>query len=274
MSEQKPIGQGAEMPATPPRRLYPLANDAEGNPIRMPREAVAWRVKQLARRAGRPKLIFDHDTGRALEVALTATSQDLADQVGVSGRYRLEAIDTHGSVIPGCVAITELWFEDQEDEEQPAAPAVAAPPVVNSEAMAQLLSLIGTLVQTNSEVMQTMASAFQKIDPNTPPPEQPQAAAAAGLPPQLAQLAAMGGPMGMLDMFFNHIKPPGAPGTGGAPSPIPGMPFAAGVPSPVPGGVPFAGAPFVMPGVVVQPQQTPIGPVGPLVPIGPQGQKG
>lgn len=269
MSEQKPNGPGVEAPATPPRRMYPLANDVEGNPIRMPREAVAWRVKQLARRAGRPKLIFDQDTGRALELPLTVTHQDLAEHVGVSGRYRLEAIDMHGSVIPGCVAITEIWFEDQEDEAQPAA---AAAPVVSNDAIAQLMALVGKLVETNSEVMQTMVSAFGKIDPNAGPPEQPQAAAAAaaaaagGLPPNLAALGALGPAAaipGVIEMFFNHVKP-GAPGAAGAAAPMPGVPFAA---------APFM-MPGVVPGVVAQPQATiPLVPVGPLMPIGQQGQK-
>ncbi|MGZ7079011.1 MAG: hypothetical protein ACXVJT_06320, partial [Thermoanaerobaculia bacterium] len=94
---------------------YPLANDANGNPLDVPAEAVGWRVRKLARRAGRPKVLFDAETGRPLELPLTVTYDDFVEQVNEPGRFRLEAVDGSGRVIPGCVAVTEVVLDDDDD---------------------------------------------------------------------------------------------------------------------------------------------------------------
>jgi hypothetical protein len=52
-------------------RRYPLANDANGDPLELREDPVAWRVKETPEKAGRPRSIFDPDTG--LENPLTST---------------------------------------------------------------------------------------------------------------------------------------------------------------------------------------------------------
>jgi hypothetical protein len=136
---------------------YPLANDANGEPLVIPPEAVAWRIRKLSRKAGRPRVIFDAETGRPLELPLAVTIDDLADQVGESGRYRLEAIDAEGRSIPGCVAVTELWMED-EPQQVPAA-----------NPQADLRDLVAQLVESNALVMKAMASAFGQVHPAAVP---------------------------------------------------------------------------------------------------------
>lgn len=96
----------------------PLAFDSDGDPLDVPPDAVAWRVRKMAARAGRPKTIYDPETGRQLEIPLTATVNDLADAVADSGRYRLEAVDREGRHLRGCVAVTEVVFDD-DDERAP-----------------------------------------------------------------------------------------------------------------------------------------------------------
>lgn len=136
---------------------YPLANDVDGNPLNVPPEAVAWRIRKLALKAGRPKLLFDAETGRPLELPIAASFSDFTESVTQSGRYRLEAIDAHGRLIPGCVAVTELVIGDEEPTPTPQAD------------MPQLIQLVAQLVETNSRVMQAMASAFGQVHPAPPP---------------------------------------------------------------------------------------------------------
>lgn len=137
---------------------HPMANDANGNPLHLPENAAGWRVRKLARKAGRPKVIFDSETGRPLELPLTVTYDDFAETVGEVGRYRLEAFDGNGQNIPGCVAITEVSFDDDEEAN--------APPQTNpTEALPHLIQLVGKLVETNARVMEAMASAFGQVRP-------------------------------------------------------------------------------------------------------------
>jgi hypothetical protein len=152
---------------------YPLANDANGNPLGVPPEAVAWRVRKLARRAGRPKVIFDAETGRPLELPITVTYDDFVEQVNESGRYRLEAVDGQGRIIPGCVAVTEVVLD--EDDDFPSLPRNA------SEETAHLHQLVAHLVDANTQVMKAMASAFGSVQPqlirNAAEPGDPEARA-------------------------------------------------------------------------------------------------
>src|SRR4051812_7618563 len=104
---------------------YPLANDVHGNPIELPPEAAAWRVRAGGGRKGRPRMVFDGDTGKQLEVPLGATLDDLEAMGCGPDRYRLEAIDGNGRLLPGVVAFTELGGEE--------APA-PAPPAEDSSA--------------------------------------------------------------------------------------------------------------------------------------------
>ena len=140
-------------------KQYPLANDVNGNPLQVPESAAGWRVRKLARKAGRPKVIFDAESGRPLELPLTISYEDFAEAVGEAGRYRLEAFDASGQNIPGCVAVTELTFDDEE----PAAPTTSA------DALPHLIQLVGKLVETNARVMEAMASAFGQVKPASAP---------------------------------------------------------------------------------------------------------
>lgn len=139
---------------------YPLANDADGNPLHVPENAAGWRVRKLARKAGRPKVIFDTENGRPLELSLTVSGEQFAEAVGEAGRYRLEAFDANGQNIPGCVAVTEVAFDEDE-------PAVT--PTASADAVPHLIQLVGKLVETNARVMEAMASAFGQVKPASTP---------------------------------------------------------------------------------------------------------
>ena len=52
---------------------YSLARDADGNPLEVPAGAKAWRVRRGGGRRGRPRSVFDNETGRQLEIPLDAT---------------------------------------------------------------------------------------------------------------------------------------------------------------------------------------------------------
>jgi hypothetical protein len=137
------------------RRKVPLANDVNGDPIYLPPEAVAWRVRKMAARAGRPKAIFDPETGRQLEIRIEATIGELAEAVSESGRYRLEALDADGHHIPGYVAFTEV-VSDGDEQPQAASP---------NGSFSEMVALVKQLVDTNSRVMEAMASAFGQVRP-------------------------------------------------------------------------------------------------------------
>lgn len=131
---------------------YPLARDIDGNPIQVPPNASAWRVRKLAAKAGRPKLIYDNETGLPLELALTASIQQLAEAVSEDGRFRLEAIDQQGCAIPNCVAVTAFEFPEE-------APAPIAP----SNMMEQLMC---RLIESNTRVTEALASRFAMVPPH------------------------------------------------------------------------------------------------------------
>ncbi len=146
-------------------RTYPLAFDANGEPLDVPSHAVAWRVRKLAKKAGRPKVIFDAETGRPMELPLAASFDDFAAHVDEQGRYRIEAVDAQGRFIPGCVAVTELAFGEKDDDE-----------VETNQKPAdtqQLMQLVAELVKTNARVMEAMASAFGQVRPTEHQQPQP-----------------------------------------------------------------------------------------------------
>ena len=70
-----------------------LAIDADGQPIDIPPEVVAWRVRRV-KGPGRPGLAHDL-MGRPITLPITATFQDLYDAVG-SGKYIVDPIDELG----------------------------------------------------------------------------------------------------------------------------------------------------------------------------------
>jgi len=141
----------------------PLAYDADGEPLHVPPHAVGWRVRKLARAAGRPKLIFDAETGRPLELELMVSLDDLADNVDESGRYRLEAIDANGRIIPRCVAVVHV----QKDEE--AAPFAAKLATDPAQVLPLMFQLLERVVNANATTMQAMASAFGHVERQSEP---------------------------------------------------------------------------------------------------------
>lgn len=107
--------------ATAPRSetRYPLAFDANGNPLQVPPQAVAWRVRRGGGKRGRPRNVFDASTGRQLEIALGASIEDLAETNVPADRYLLYPIDAQGAIIAGVVAVTEVTEgDDDEDEDE------------------------------------------------------------------------------------------------------------------------------------------------------------
>lgn len=139
---------------------YPLARDTDGNPIDVPANATAWRVRKLAAKAGRPKLIYDNETGLPLELPLTASILELAEAVSEDGRFRLEAVDQQGRAIPNCVAVTAFEFPEED-----AAPAPVAP----SNMMEQLMC---RLIDSNTRVTEALASRFAMVPPAVLPAPQ------------------------------------------------------------------------------------------------------
>src|SRR4051794_10951160 len=98
---------------------YPLAYDANGNPIAVPADAVGWRVRRGGGRRGRPRNVFDAETGRQLEIPLGATLQDLIETNVPPDRYLLYPVDAQGLVMPGVVAVTEVPAGDDDAAEAP-----------------------------------------------------------------------------------------------------------------------------------------------------------
>ena len=96
---------------------YPLAFDGDGNPIMVPEEARSWRVRRGGGRRGRPRHVFDPETGRQLEIPITATFDDLIDLDFEADRYRLEAVDEAGHILPDVpAAVVEIRETVEESE--------------------------------------------------------------------------------------------------------------------------------------------------------------
>ena len=179
------------------KQQYPMAFDVDGNPITLPPEAVAWRVRRGGGRRGRPRSVFDQETGLQLDVPLTASIEDLADRGCKPDRYRLEAVDGDGRVIAGIVAIVELPADEDDDDGAPAAPEPPDP-------LGKAFALIEKVVSANSQTMQAMASAFGTVRPSHDAPtpiivEQPATAATPeqqGMKPE--QLVQMIGGIGQM----------------------------------------------------------------------------
>jgi hypothetical protein len=87
---------------------YPLANDAEGNPIDVPPTVTSWRVRRQPSRQGRPKAI-QNGNGDPLTVPLDATFEDLRALGCEPDRYRFDGLDAKGAIVdPPVVAFAEI----------------------------------------------------------------------------------------------------------------------------------------------------------------------
>lgn len=145
----------------------PLARDENGDPISVPPEAVAWRVRRLTGRRGRPSAIYLD--GRPLELPLDADVEDLEEAGCHAGRYRLEAIDQTGRVIPGVVALTVLQEDDfrRDSDDEPKirvrdAWSVISEILVSNRELA--LANVG-MMEKHSTAVQAMATAFGHVEP-------------------------------------------------------------------------------------------------------------
>ncbi|MCU1281638.1 MAG: hypothetical protein JWM53_5184 [bacterium] len=132
----------------------PLANDIDGNPIDVPENAVAWRVRRRLGR-GRPQSVFDPATGAQLEILLEATVDDLRP-FGPGG-YRLDAIDDDGNVIEGVVAYTEVHDIGEVRRRN----AAAAP----DDHFGRLIAALEHMADTNCRALEALANAFGPVSP-------------------------------------------------------------------------------------------------------------
>jgi hypothetical protein len=94
---------------------HPLAFDVDRNPIAVPRQAVAWRVRlvlngMLQTKRGGPAEPVNGPNGSPLYLEITASHSDLAKEVPMGGLYRLDAVDASLSVLtdvrPAYVEVT------------------------------------------------------------------------------------------------------------------------------------------------------------------------
>jgi hypothetical protein len=104
-------------------------------------------------------MVIDAETGRPLEIDLDTSYEDFCDLIGQSGRFRLEAIDANGHPVPRCIAIVEVHLDDEQ-------PVSSALPQNAADALPAALQLIGQLVQSNTRVMEALASAFGQVQPS------------------------------------------------------------------------------------------------------------
>jgi hypothetical protein len=193
---------------------YPLAFDSNGNPVKVPENAVAWRVRRGGGRRGRPRNVFDAETGRQLEIPLGASIDDLIDAGCPVDRYLLYPIDAEAKVIPGIIAVTEITEGVTDDEG--AGPTVSqADPLVR-----ELLASLKAANDSLCRALEATASGYGPVRPQPMPQqvyvEQPTPPKEEGgfKPEQMAQVA------GIAKMVFDTIKGMGvgaAPPMGAAP---------------------------------------------------------
>ncbi|HEY2746787.1 MAG TPA: hypothetical protein VGL86_19295 [Polyangia bacterium] len=150
-------------PAPKSASRYPLAYDSNGNPIEIPDEAVAWRVRRGGGRRGRPRNVFDGETGRQLEIPLGSTLDDLISTGCPPDRYLLYPIDTEGRIIAGLVAVTEVPESDDEDDDG------SSPVDEKSSLLALLVRQQATIERQNEQLARALESTVSGYGPVRPP---------------------------------------------------------------------------------------------------------
>jgi hypothetical protein len=175
---------------------FPLAYDANGNPLDVPEQAVAWRVRRGGGRRGRPRHVFDAETGRQLEIPLGASLDELIDAGCSADRYLLYPVDAEGRVIPGVVAVTEVPEGASDD-----ADATRAGNATTGElsAIVSLIQQQHATIRHQSEMLaralEATTSGYGRVRPVEPPPVviEPPAAPPDGAgsfkPEQIAEIA-------------------------------------------------------------------------------------
>ena len=135
---------------------HPLAKDINGDPVEVPDDAVAWRVRRRSGKQGRPQSVFDPETGTPLEIELDSGIDELRPYG--SGGYRLDAIDGSGKLIAGVTAYVEVPAEEVAVVE-PQAPSETV------VALRELTQLLRESMTANSRALEAMASAFGPVRP-------------------------------------------------------------------------------------------------------------
>jgi hypothetical protein len=194
---------------------YPLAFDGNGNPIDIPATAVAWRVRRGGGRRGRPRNVFDAETGRQLEVPLGSTLNELIEAGCPADRYLLYPVDAEGRIIPGIVAITEILDGATETEEPDAATAAADKQSMQALLYEQMRT-IAKQSETMCRALEATTSGYGQVRPIIPQPTPviveapapPEESSSGFKPEQIAEF------MGMAKMFFDALKGGGAPAGG------------------------------------------------------------
>ena len=183
---EEPVAEATTDAAMPRSEVrYPLAFDANGNPVRLPPEAVAWRVRRGGGKRGRPRNVFDAGTGRQLEIALGASIEDLAETNVPADRYLLYPVDAQGNIIPGLVAVTEVT-DDEDDRDDDVAKESAAVSVSTKDPTQLLAASQQETIRGQQEVIRLQSeqlaralgsavSGYAPVRPYAPPaPPPPQ----------------------------------------------------------------------------------------------------
>lgn len=147
---------------------YPLAFDSNGNPLKLPDEARAWRVRRGGGRRGRPRNVFDPETGRQLEIPLGAGLAELIDADCPPDRYLLYPIDSEGRIISGIVAVTEIADGALDDDDDQGPTVSQADPLVR-----ELLSALKTSNETLCRALEATTSGYGPVRPTQPQPPPP-----------------------------------------------------------------------------------------------------
>jgi hypothetical protein len=224
--EDNPAAEAASAPAAPPPRSetrFPLAYDASGNPLTVPSSAVFWRVRRGGGRRGRPRNVFDAETGRQLEIPLGATLQDLIDTNVPADRYLLYPVDAHGIILPGVVAVTEVPHDAGDEDDTPDRPVGLSDDSANPHValLARQQQTIQAMAAELSKSLAAAVSGYAPVRPQAPvapapivmdqyaPPLPQNTGVLDSLmnmkPEQMMQLA------GFAKMMFDMIKGGGAP---------------------------------------------------------------
>src|SRR5262249_30306684 len=161
---------------------FPLAYDLNGNPLELPPGAVAWRVRRGGGRKGRPRNVFDAETGRQLEVPLGATLEDLIQAGCPADRYLLYPVDAEGRIISGVVAVTEVAEGLGEEDGGMPGPA--------GDLVGQLLQTVRAQSDTLCRALEAATSGYGPLRPVAPAPVMLEQPADGGIrPEQIAQIA-------------------------------------------------------------------------------------
>ena len=168
----------------PPREelRYPLAFDANGNPVKVPPNARAWRVRAGGGKRGRPRNVFDATTGRQLEIPLGASIDDLIAANVPADRYLLYPVDGEGTIITGVIAVTEVQDTGDDDDDDDgrdetgstqAKDPVLATIVHQQETIRSQHDVIKAQSEQLARALASAVSGYAPVRPVAPPPPPP-----------------------------------------------------------------------------------------------------